>query len=40
VIAFPKNQAAICPLTSAPTPVTDAQLNELHVRVKLPVKAE
>ncbi|MGC3981978.1 MAG: aspartate--tRNA ligase [Steroidobacteraceae bacterium] len=40
VIAFPKNQAAICPLTSAPTEVSEAQLNELHIRVKLPVKAE
>jgi aspartyl-tRNA synthetase len=40
VIAFPKSQAQICPLTSAPTTVTDAQLNELHIRVKLPVKAE
>jgi aspartyl-tRNA synthetase len=40
VIAFPKNQAAICPLTGAPTPVTDAQLNELHIRVKLPLKVD
>lgn len=40
VIAFPKNQAAICPLTSAPTEVAESQLKELHIRVKLPVKAE
>jgi aspartyl-tRNA synthetase len=40
VIAFPKNQAAICPLTTAPTEVSEAQLKELHIRVKLPVKAE
>ncbi|HVY22734.1 MAG TPA: aspartate--tRNA ligase [Steroidobacteraceae bacterium] len=40
VIAFPKNQAQTCPLTSAPTTVSDAQLNELHIRVKLPVKVD
>jgi aspartyl-tRNA synthetase len=40
VIAFPKTQTAACLLTDAPTPVTDAQLNELHIRVKLPVKAD
>jgi len=40
VIAFPKTQTAACPLTDAPTPVTDAQLKDLHIRVKLPVKAE
>jgi len=40
VIAFPKTQTAADPLTSAPTPVSDAQLKELHVRVRLPVKAE
>jgi aspartyl-tRNA synthetase len=40
VIAFPKNQAAICPLTSAPTEVAESQLKELHIRVKLPVKVE
>jgi aspartyl-tRNA synthetase len=40
VIAFPKTQTAADPLTDAPTPVSDEQLKELHVRVKLPVKAE
>jgi len=40
VIAFPKTQTAADPLTDAPTPVSDAQLKELHIRVKLPVKAE
>ncbi len=40
VIAFPKNQAAICLLTNAPTEVSDAQLAELHIRVKLPLKVE
>jgi aspartyl-tRNA synthetase len=40
VIAFPKTQTAACPLTDAPTPVSDAQLKDLHIRVKLPVKAE
>ncbi len=40
VIAFPKTQTAACLLTNAPTEVSDAQLKELHVRVKLPVKAD
>jgi aspartyl-tRNA synthetase len=40
VIAFPKTQTAACLLTNAPTPVSDEQLKELHIRVKLPVKAE
>jgi aspartyl-tRNA synthetase len=40
VIAFPKTQTAADPMTDAPTPVSDEQLKELHVRVKLPVKAE
>jgi aspartyl-tRNA synthetase len=40
VIAFPKTQTAACLLTDAPTPVSEAQLKELHIRVKLPVKAE
>jgi aspartyl-tRNA synthetase len=38
VIAFPKTQSAACLMTSAPTPVPEAQLNELHIRVKLPPK--
>ncbi|HTE42085.1 MAG TPA: aspartate--tRNA ligase [Steroidobacteraceae bacterium] len=40
VIAFPKTQTAADLLTDAPTPVTDDQLKELHIRVKMPVKAE
>jgi aspartyl-tRNA synthetase len=40
VIAFPKTQTAACLLTNAPTPVSDAQLQELHIRVKLPLKGE
>ncbi|MBV9346232.1 MAG: aspartate--tRNA ligase [Gammaproteobacteria bacterium] len=37
VIAFPKTQTAADPLTDAPTPVSEAQLQELHIRVRLPV---
>lgn len=33
VIAFPKNQAAFCPLTSAPSPVDLDQLDELHLKL-------
>ncbi|NLI33836.1 MAG: Asp-tRNA(Asn)/Glu-tRNA(Gln) amidotransferase GatCAB subunit C, partial [Deltaproteobacteria bacterium] len=29
VTAFPKNRSATCPLTQAPSPVTNEQLNEL-----------
>jgi aspartyl-tRNA synthetase len=36
VIAFPKTQSAADPLTDAPTEVSEAQLRELHVRVRLP----
>ena len=36
VIAFPKTQTAADPLTDAPTEVGEAQLRELHVRVRLP----
>ncbi|HPF26151.1 MAG TPA: aspartate--tRNA ligase [Steroidobacteraceae bacterium] len=36
VIAFPKTQTAACPLTDAPTAVSEAQLKELHVRVRTP----
>jgi aspartyl-tRNA synthetase len=36
VIAFPKTQSAWCPLTDAPTAIPDAQLKELHVRVRMP----
>jgi aspartyl-tRNA synthetase len=40
VIAFPKTQTAADLLTDAPTTVSEDQLKELHVRVKLPVKAD
>ena len=33
VIAFPKTTTAQCPLTSAPSPITDSQLKELHIGV-------
>jgi aspartyl-tRNA synthetase len=33
VIAFPKTQTAACPLTSAPTAISDAQLTELGIRL-------
>ena len=32
VIAFPKTQKASCPLTNAPSLVSNAQLSELHIR--------
>lgn len=34
VIAFPKVQNASCPMTEAPSPVEEGQLDELHVRLK------
>ncbi len=40
VIAFPKTQTAACPLTDAPTEVAEAQLRELHIRVRTPPKVE
>ena len=36
VIAFPKTQSAWDPLTDAPSEAEDAQLAELHIRVKKP----
>ena len=33
VIAFPKNTSATCPMSKAPTPVADAQLDELGIGV-------
>jgi aspartyl-tRNA synthetase len=40
VIAFPKTQTAACPLTDAPTEVTEKQLRELHIRVRTPPPAQ
>ena len=34
VIAFPKTQTAFCPLTEAPTAVTEQQLRDLHIRLR------
>jgi aspartyl-tRNA synthetase len=39
VIAFPKTQTAACPLTDAPTAVSEQQLRELHIRVRTPPPA-
>jgi aspartyl-tRNA synthetase len=36
VIAFPKTQTAADPLTDAPTEIGEAQLRELHIRVRTP----
>lgn len=33
VIAFPKTQKAVCPLTDAPSCVSDKQLKELHLKI-------
>lgn len=33
VIAFPKNANAKCPMSKAPTPVDQAQLDELHIAI-------
>jgi aspartyl-tRNA synthetase len=38
VIAFPKTQTAQCPLTDAPAPAHEAQLKELGIMVRKPVK--
>ena len=40
VIAFPKTQTAADPLMDAPTEVSEAQLRELHIRVRVPPKGE
>jgi aspartyl-tRNA synthetase len=34
VIAFPKTQTAFCPLTEAPTDVSEQQLRDLHIRLR------
>jgi aspartyl-tRNA synthetase len=34
VIAFPKTQTAFCPLTEAPTAVSEQQLKDLHIRLR------
>jgi aspartyl-tRNA synthetase len=34
VMAFPKTQTAACLLTQAPTPVSEAQLSELNIRLR------
>ncbi len=36
VIAFPKTQSAVDPMFEAPSPISDEQLEELHVRVVMP----
>jgi aspartyl-tRNA synthetase len=40
VIAFPKTQTAADPLMDAPTEVSEAQLRELHIRIRTPPKVE
>ncbi len=34
VIAFPKNQKAVCPMTEAPSPVNERQLKELGIKIR------
>ena len=35
LVAFPKNQAGVDPMSGAPTPVEPAQLRELGLEVKV-----
>lgn len=35
VMAFPKTQTAACPLTDAPAPVSEQQLRDLHIRLRI-----
>ena len=39
VVAFPKTQRAVCPLTNAPSPVVQAQLDDLGLDLQPAVKA-
>ena len=34
VIAFPKNQKAVCPMTGAPSPINERQLKELGIKIR------
>ena len=34
VIAFPKNLAGVCPMSGAPTPVTQQQIDDLGLEIK------
>ena len=38
VMAFPKTQTASCLLTQAPSPVSERQLRELHIKLRTPPK--
>ena len=40
VMAFPKTQSASCLLTQAPSEVSEAQLRELHIKLRKPVAKE
>ena len=40
VMAFPKTQSANCLLTDAPSEVSEAQLKELSLRIRKPVKTD
>ena len=33
IIAFPKTQKAVCPLTDAPSVVSSKQLKEIHIKM-------